>query len=329
MLSVNSCRSSLSHSGLSTLPEGQRGRQAERTRAVQQPFELAWGDRRALHAGAGHDLVGLADDIGQGGHFAVGDRASQATQGLVQTVACGDLDTDVDLLVRHAAPGEVALVLQQVVTPAGQRGWRVRVMGGGPRADGVGPGGDPDVDVAPDQLGVGVGGVDDQLLADGFGSKRPALRVKEVPGVDLLRGDGAVAADAAQRQTGLRAHRVVSLFARGATLSPAQACGDGLNPSRAVCVGRVPRGFARRVDLVGERSQNRTQRAVVVDHAQDQPGQANRCQEAVGQREEPQADPKPALDRLEQDEDDQPDAVGDVPAPATEGSCAEGRARPR
>ena len=120
-----------------------------------------------------------------------------------------DLNTDVDLLVGHAATGQVALVLDQVVTPAGQRGRRIRVMGGGPGADGVGPGSDPDVDVAPDQLGVGVGAVDDQLLADGFRSKRPTLRVKEIPGVDLLGGDGAVTADAAQCQTRLRAHRVV------------------------------------------------------------------------------------------------------------------------
>ena len=49
-------------------------------------------------------------------------------------------------------------------------------------------------------------------------------------------------------------------------MNPAQAGGDGLNPSRAVHVGRVPRGFARRVDLVGERSQDRAQRAVMVDH---------------------------------------------------------------
>jgi len=57
------------------------------------------------------------------------------------------------------------------------------------------------VDLTVGQLGEGVGAVDDHLLADGVGPEGPALRVEEIPGVDLLGSDRAVAGDASQGQT--------------------------------------------------------------------------------------------------------------------------------
>jgi hypothetical protein len=81
-------------------------------------------------------------------------------------------------------------------------------------------------------------------------------------------------------------------------LSPAQAGGYGPHAGRAVGVLGALCGFPRRVDLMGERGQNRAQRAVVVHDTQDQPGQTNGCQDAVGHGEEPQADPEPAFDDL-------------------------------
>ncbi len=46
----------------------------------------------------------------------------------VETFPRWDLDTDVDLLVRHAPTGQVVLVLQEIVAPARQRSRGVGVV---------------------------------------------------------------------------------------------------------------------------------------------------------------------------------------------------------
>ena len=107
--------------------EGERRRESEGARTVQQPLELAGCGRGAVHAGGGHDLVGGADLVGERQHLPVGERAGEPAERLVEALAGGDLDADVDLLVGHAASGEVLLVGQQVVTPcrgAAQGRWR-------------------------------------------------------------------------------------------------------------------------------------------------------------------------------------------------------------
>lgn len=192
--SVNSARSSSSHSPSSVAARvSGAGRPRE-----QEPLELPRGGRGAFEAGCGHDLVGLGDPAGQRGDLSVGDRSRESAQCPVEALAGGDLHADIDLLVRHRAAGQVLLVLHQVLPPAPERGGGVGVMGLRPAADRVRAGAHPQVDLSAGELGVGVGAVDDQLLAYGVGPEGPALGVEEVPGLDPLRGDGAVARDAAQ-----------------------------------------------------------------------------------------------------------------------------------
>jgi len=125
----------------------------------------------------GRDLVGLGDPAGQGGNLAVGDRPCETAERTVEALAGRDLDADVDLLVRHASAGEVPLVLQEVVAPARQRSRGVGIVDLSPPADRIWPAGDPQMDLAVGQLGIGVGAVDDHLLAHGVGPEGPALTV--------------------------------------------------------------------------------------------------------------------------------------------------------
>ena len=94
-------------------------------------------------------------------------------------------------------------------------------------------------------------------------------------------------------------------------MGPAQARGDGTYPSRMVpTVGLV--SLTRSADLVGEAGEDGLERPVGVDDAQDQAGQPDGGQQAVGEGEEAETDAQPPLDDL-QDEDQRADRVGDIP----------------
>ncbi len=151
--SVNSCRSSVSHSPDSAPPSvSGAGSPSEQDRCSSHSSCRGVAGAPSIPGDAMSSSV-APDAAGQPRHLTVGQRAGQATERLVQALAGRDLDADVDLLVRHAPAGEVSLVRQQVVAPPRQRRRRVRVVVGRPAADRVRPGRDAQVDAAPEPAG--------------------------------------------------------------------------------------------------------------------------------------------------------------------------------
>ena len=154
------------------LPDGDLGGaqregrgEAEGARAVQEPLELTRGGGPAVEAGMPHELVDLVDVLGHRGDLAVRGPADHPAHGVQESLRGAEVDAEVDLLVGHAAAGEVDLVADEVLGPARKRRRGIGVVRRGPPRDGVGPGRDAKVQVPLRQLRQRIGGVEDDPLS--------------------------------------------------------------------------------------------------------------------------------------------------------------------
>ena len=204
---------------------------------MEQPLQLPRRRGRPLETRMPEQLVHLTDRLDHRGDLPVRGSASEAAQGVQQSPRSSEVHAEVDLLVRHAAAGELHLVADEVLRPTRQRCRGIRVMRLRPPRDWVRACRHPEVEVPLGQLREGVGGIDDEPLSSVVRPERPALWREQVPGGDPVARHRAVAGDPPQRQASA-AHRASPWLAvRGGgvaspTAGPARARGDGADPGR-------------------------------------------------------------------------------------------------